>query len=88
MLDLTSLSKEQQDAFLRTIEVAADNPIEGMKMNFLLRAMGLKEWIEKNATVNKKELQRMWDGLENAVNNDFKQAQRQIAQKTGIPFIE
>ncbi|MBN1561967.1 hypothetical protein EH223_12495 [candidate division KSB1 bacterium] len=88
MLDLTGLTKEQQDAFLHTLDVAADNPIEQMKMNFLLHAISFKEWIENNATVNKKELQLMWNGLENAVNRDFKEAQRQLALKCNIKFID
>jgi hypothetical protein len=88
MLDLTGMTKEQQDVFIHTLEVAADNPIEQMKMNFLLRAVELKEWIEKNTLVNKKELQILWNGLENAVTRDFKEAQKELSQKLGIPLIE
>ena len=88
MLDLTGMTKEQQDAFLHSLEAAADNPIEQMKMNFLLHAVGFKEWVEKNATVNKKELQLMWDGLENTVIREFKEAQRQLAIKCNIKYIE
>jgi hypothetical protein len=88
MLDLTGMSQEQQDAFIHTLEAAADNPIEQMKMNFLLRAIELKEWIEKNTLVNKKELQILWDGLENAVTRDFQQAQKELSIKLGIPLIE
>ena len=50
MLDLSSMSQEQQDALLRIFEVAADNPLEQLKMDFLTAALTFKEWVEKNAT--------------------------------------
>ena len=88
MLDLTGMTKEQQDAFLHSLEAAADNPIEQMKMNFLLHAVGFKEWVEKNATINKKELQLMCYVLEDAGIRDFKEAQRELAIKCNLKFIE
>jgi len=88
MLDLSALSEEQQQALLRTFEVAADNPLEMLKMDFLSAALDFKEWIEKNATVNKTDMQMMWDGLEARVNAAFKQSQLEISKKTGIPLLQ
>ena len=88
MLDLTSMTDEQRQSLLHIFEVTADNPLEELKMNFLLAALSFKEWVEKNAVVNKQQLNIMWTGLESAVNRHFHQAQKQIAQKTGIKFIE
>ena len=57
MLDLTSMTAEQQEALFHVFEVTADNPLESMKMDFLLAALQFKEWVEKNATFNHDEFQ-------------------------------
>ena len=88
MLDLTGMTEEQQQSLFHIFEVTADNPLEQLKMNVLIAALGLKEWVDKNADVNKEELGIMWSGVENAVNRDFKEAQRLIALKCNIDFIE
>ena len=88
MLDLSSMSQEQQDALLKIFEVAADNPLEQLKMDFLTAALTFKEWVEKNAAVNREQLEIMWSGLENATNRNFQQAQKEIAKKTGIKLIQ
>ena len=88
MLDLTSMSPEQQEELIKLFEIAADNPFEQLKLDFLTAALTFKEWVEKNATVNQKELNTMWSGVENAVTRHFQDAQKAIAQKTGIKLIQ
>jgi hypothetical protein len=82
------MSAEQQEALFHVFEVTADNPLETMKMDFLLAALQFKEWVEKNATFNHDDFQMMWAGVEAQTNRIFKEAQIQIAQKTGIPLVQ
>jgi hypothetical protein len=82
------MSVEQQEALFHVFEVTADNPLESMKMEFLLAALQFKEWIEKNATCNQEELQMMWSGLEAQTNRIFSEIQIAISQKTGIPLVK
>ena len=88
MLDLTGLSEQQQQSVLRAFEVAADNPLEMMKMDFLMHALTFKEWVEKNTAINKKELDSMWQGLESAVNRTFAETQKKIGERYGIPILQ
>ena len=88
MLDLTSMTAEQQEALFHVFEVTADNPLESMKMDFLLAALQFKEWVEKNATFNHDEFQLMWNGVEAQTNRIFAEAQIAISQKTGIPLCQ
>ena len=87
MLDLSGLSEQQQQSVLRAFEVAADNPLEMMKMDFLMHALTFKEWVEKNATVNKKELDVIWQGLESSVNRTFAETQKEIGKRYGVPIL-
>ena len=88
MLDLSSLTAEQQEALFHTLQITTENPIEMMKMEFLSAALYFKEWVEKNATVNRADLACMWSGVEAQTNRIFKEKQIEIAQKTGIPLIQ
>jgi hypothetical protein len=88
MLDLTSMTAEQQDALFHVFEVAADNPLEQMKMDFLLAALQFKEWVEKNMTGDREQFEMMWSGVEAQTNRIFQEAQIAISQKTGIPLVQ
>ena len=88
MLDLSGMSEQQQQSFLKAFEVAADNPLEMMKMDFLSHALTFKEWVEKNATINRSELDTMWQGVEAAVNRSFAETQRQLSARYGIPLLQ
>jgi hypothetical protein len=88
MLDLTGMNEPQKQALFHLFEATAENPLEMMKLNFLSQALVFKEWVEKNAVVNRNELNIRWSGLENAVNRYFKETQREIALKCGLRFLE
>ena len=88
MLDLSGLSEQQQQSVLRAFEVAADNPLEMMKMDFLMHALTFKEWVEKNANVDRKQLDMMWQGVEAAVNRTFAETQKQLSKRYGIPILQ
>jgi hypothetical protein len=88
MLDLTGMSEQQKQNLFHLFEATAQNPLEMMKLHFLSQALVFKTWVEKNATVNKKEMNIQWSGFESAVSRFFTDTQREIALKCGLRFLE
>jgi hypothetical protein len=68
MLDLTGMSEQQKQSLFHLFEATAENPLEMMKLNFLSQALVFKEWVEKNATVNDKELNIQCSKTHNAIS--------------------
>ena len=85
MIDFENATQEQIDAFLELMQKIQSSPMEMLKMNTMSAVYDLLDWTENRLAKDQIEFTHRRTGLEAQITNLFEQAQREIAQKCGLP---